>query len=149
MEMTKMKVKHKIRFLMITVCANCLTGCMHMTGHVIWTTCTPPTRYSELCIVRDANIRHRHHLASMELGHLLTHSGLTHLAIFLTFSPGFFYLLVFSILIFSVIYYGAFCFYVANKFFCIPVVCPKLGLYLALLQSLCLFYNISMCMPIL
>jgi hypothetical protein len=40
--------------------------------------------------------------------------------------------------VFSVIYYGAFCLYFANNFFCIPVLCPKLGLYLLLLQSLSL-----------
>jgi len=51
MEMTKMKAKHKICFLIIIVCANCLTGCVHRTGHVIWTIYTPPTRYSELCTV--------------------------------------------------------------------------------------------------
>jgi len=30
-----------------------------------------------------------------------------------------------------------------NHFFHIPVFCPKVGLYLVLLQTLCLFYNLS------
>ena len=36
--------------------------------------------------------------------------------------------------------------YFATSFFCVPVFCPKLELYVVLLQSLCLFYNLSKCM---
>ena len=60
-------------------------------------------------------------------------------------SPGFFCLLICSVLVFTVVYYGAFCLYVATIFFSIPVFYPKLELYLVLLQSLCLFYNLSNC----
>ena len=77
-----------------------------------------------------------HHLAKMELGHLLTPSSLTHLEVSILVSPGFFCLIFCSILVLSVIYYGAFCLYFVTNFFCIPVLCPKLGLYL-------LMYNLS------
>ena len=42
---------------------------------------------------------HHHHLANMDLGHMLTYSGLTHLEVSLTVFPGFFCLLVCSCLI--------------------------------------------------
>jgi len=71
-----------------------------------------------------------HHLAKMELGHWLTRSSHTHLEVSILVSPGFFCLMLCRILVFSVIYYGVFCLYFATNFFCIPVLCPKLGLYL-------------------
>jgi len=43
---------------------------------------------------RRRHHRHHHHQADMELGHLLTYSGLTHLEVSLTVSSGFFCLLV-------------------------------------------------------
>jgi len=63
----------------------------------------------------------------MELSHLLTHSGLTYLEVSSMFSPDFFLLLVCSILVFSVVYYEAFCLYVTTKFFYIPIFCSKTG----------------------
>jgi hypothetical protein len=62
---------------------------------------------------------HNHlHLANMNLGHLLTHSGLTHLEVPLRVSPGFIFFPVgLWFLVFSVIYLGAFCLYVATSFF--------------------------------
>ena len=82
----------------------------------------------------------------LELGHLLTSSGFTHVEVSVMFSPGFFCLLVCSFfLLFLVIYCGAFCLNVATNFFCIPVFCPQLGLYSGLLQSLFLFYNRPRC----
>ena len=90
--------------------------------------------------------RRRRHLANTELGHLLTCSGLTLLQVSLMVSPGFFCLLVCSLLLSSVIYYEAFLLCVATNFFiCVRVFCPTLGLYLVLLQSLGLFYNMSKC----
>ena len=80
----------------------------------------------------------------MELGHWLACSNFA-CEFSLMVSPGFFCLLVCSSLEFSVTYYGAFCLYVATNFFFILVFCPKLQLYLVLLQSLCMFYNLSMC----
>jgi len=60
-------------------------------------------------------ITNHHHLAHMEFSHLLTHSSLTHLEVYLIVSPGFFYLLVCIFLLFSVICYGAFALYVATN----------------------------------
>jgi hypothetical protein len=71
-----------------------------------------------------------HHVAEMELSHSLTRSSVTYLEVSIMVSPGFFCLMFCSILEFSVIYYGAFCLYFAPNFFCITVLCPKLGLYL-------------------
>ena len=76
----------------------------------------------------------------MQLSHLLTHSTLTCLEVSLMVSPGFFCLLVCSFLLST-----AFCLYTVTDFFCIPVVCPKLRLYLFLLQSVRLFYNLPKC----
>jgi len=59
--------------------------------------------------------------------------------------PGFFSLLVCCLLVFSLIHYKAFCLHFATNAFCIPVFCPKLGLYLFPLQYLCLLYNLSKC----
>jgi len=81
----------------------------------------------------------------MELGHLLTRSGHTHLEVSLMVSPGFSCLLVCSFVLSSVIYYEGLCSYVEANFFCIPVICPKLGKHLIPLQSLGLFYNLSKC----
>ena len=47
--------------------------------------------------------RRHHHLANMEIGHLLTHSGITGLEVSLMVSPAFFCLLVCSVLVFLVI----------------------------------------------
>jgi len=85
------------------------------------------------CRHRRHHHHHHHHLANMELGHFLTRSVLAHLEVSL--SP-----LVSS---FTTIYYGAFCLYVATNFYYILVFCPKLGLNLVLLQSLCVFFNLS------
>jgi len=63
---------------------------------------------------------HHHHLGNTELGQLLTRSDLTRLEVSSLVSPGFFCLLVYSFLVFSVTYYEAFYLYVANNFFCIP-----------------------------
>ena len=92
---------------------------------------------------RHHHHHHHHHLVNMQLGHLLISSGLTFLGVSLMVSPGSFCLLVCSFLLFSAIYYEAFCLYVAKNVFYIPVFCPKLGLRLVLLQSLCLCCNLS------
>jgi hypothetical protein len=73
----------------------------------------------------------------MQLGHLLTRSGLTCLEVSLMVSPGFLCLSVCSYLVFSAIYYEVCCLYVATNFCCIPLFCPILGLYLVRLQILC------------
>ena len=90
---------------------------IHWNNHIA---CTPGTAVS-----LSHTHAHHHHLAIMELGYLLTHSGLTHLEVSSMVSPCFFCLLVCSFLVFLVIYYRAFCLYVAINFFFIPVFCPK------------------------
>jgi len=82
--------------------------------------------------------------SNVELGHLLICSGLTSRSLF-DGDPWFLLPVVCSCLVLLVIYYGVFCLYVATNFFYILVFYPKLVLYLVLLQSLCLFYNLSKC----
>jgi hypothetical protein len=53
---------------------------------------------------------HHHHQANIELGHFLTRSGFTGLEVSWMVSSSFFCLLIYSLLVFSEIYYGAFCF---------------------------------------
>ena len=80
--------------------------------------------------INNNNNNNNNLLTNMNLGHLLTHSSLTHLVVSLMVSPGFFCLLAYRFLVFD---YRTFCIYFANSFFCIPVFCPKLGFYLVLL----------------
>ena len=46
-----------------------------------------------------------------------------------------------------VIYFEAFCLHVVSSFSCIPVICPKLVLFLAPLQFVHLFCNLSQVCP--
>ena len=78
----------------------------------------------------------------MELGHLLTSSGFTRLEVSLMVFPVI--LPVGCFFVFSITHCKPFCLHVATNLFCIPVFCPKLGLYF-LFQSLCLSYNRSQC----
>jgi hypothetical protein len=74
-------------------------------------------------------------------GHFLTRSGLTHPEVSNLVFPGSFRPVVF--LLSWVIFYETFCLHDVSSVFCSPVFCPKLGVIL--LQSLCLFYNLSKC----
>ena len=80
---------------------------------------------------------HYHHLGTMELGHLMPHSGPTSRSLF-KWSACFHLLVGPQFLIFSAIY-GTFCLYVANNFFLIPVFYPNPDLCLVILQYLCFF----------
>jgi hypothetical protein len=73
--------------------------------------------------------QHHHHLAKIQFAKLLTRSGLTRLELSIIVSLGFFCPLVCSFLVSPVIYHGAHSLCVATNFLCIPVFCPKLGLY--------------------
>ena len=86
-------------------------------------------------IFLNRHYHEHHHLANMVWGHLLIRSDFTHLEISLMVTPGFFCLLVCSILAFPVIYFGESCLYVATNVYCMPVFCQKQGLYLVILQS--------------
>jgi len=71
-------------------------------------------------------MHHHHHQANMDLGQLLAHSR-PHTSRSLKISPGFFCLLVCSFALSSVIYYEAFCVYVATIFFLCSCVLSKTG----------------------
>ena len=73
---------------------------------------------------------HHHHLSVMELGHLLTHSGLTYPEVFSKVCHDSFRQLENSVSLPWVIYYEAFYLHAVSSFSCIPVICPKLVLFL-------------------
>ena len=93
------------------------------------------------CLHTKARWKYHHdhychlHLANLDLGHLLTHSCLSHPDVSVMVFPGSFCCpFASSFLLSLVICYEAFCLYAASSFFCNPVFCPKLGLYLIPLQ---------------
>ena len=81
----------------------------------------------------------------MELGHLLTRSGLTYPEVSSKVCHDFFCQLKNSLSLPWVIYYGAFYLHVVSSFSCIPVICLKLVLFLIPLQFVHLFCNQSKC----
>ena len=93
------------------------------------------------------NYHHHHHrhISVMELGHLLTRSGLTCPEVFSIVCHDFFCQLGNSVSLLWVIYYGAFYLHVVSTLSCIPVICLKLVLFLIPLQFVNLFCNQSKC----
>jgi len=87
--------------------------------------------------------RHQHHVSFMELGHLLTRSSLTYPEVPSKIYHDIFYQLGSSVSLSWVIYFEAFYLHVVSSFSCIPVICPKLVLFLAPLQFVHLFCNLS------
>jgi len=81
----------------------------------------------------------------MELGHLLTRSGLTYPEVSSKVCHDSFCQLQNSVSLPWVIYYGAFYLHVVSSFSCIPVICLKLVLFLIPLQFVHLFCNQSKC----
>jgi hypothetical protein len=81
----------------------------------------------------------------MQLGHLLTRSGLTHLEVSSKVCHDFYYQLGNSVSLPCVINYGAFYLRVVSSFSYIPVICPKLVLFLISLQFVHFFCNQSKC----
>ena len=79
----------------------------------------------------------------MELGHLLTRSGLTYPEVYSKVYHDSFCQLGSRISLPSVIYFEAFYLQVVSSFSCIPVICPKLVLFLTPLQfvHLCILSN--------
>ena len=75
-------------------------------------------------------ISHHHHISVMELGHLLTRSGLTCPEVFSNVCHDSFCQLWNSVSLPWVIYYGAFYLHVVSSFSCIPVICLKFVLFL-------------------
>jgi len=81
----------------------------------------------------------------MDLGHLLTRSGLTYPEISSKVCHNSFCLLRNSVSLPWVIYYEACYLHVVSSFSCIPVICLKLVLFLIHLQFVYLFCNPSQC----
>jgi hypothetical protein len=75
-------------------------------------------------------IHHHHHISVMELGHLLACSGLTCPEVSSKVCHDSFCQSGSSVSSRSVICYEAFCLHVVSIFSCIPVLCPKLELFL-------------------
>ena len=88
---------------------------------------------------------HHHHISVMELGHLLTRSGLTYPEVSSRVYHDFFCQLESSISLPWVIYFKAFYLHVVSSFSFIPVICPILVLFLTPLEFVHLFYNLSKC----
>ena len=83
----------------------------------------------------------------MELGHLLTRSGLTCSEVPSKVYHDSFCQSDSSVSIPWVIYFEAFYLHVVSSFSCIPVICPKLVLFLTPLQFVHLFCNLSQVCP--
>ena len=88
---------------------------------------------------------HHHHISVMELGHLLTRSGLTYPEVSSKAYHDSFCQLGSSVSLPWVIYFVAFYLHVAASFPFIPVICPKYVLFLTPLQFVHLFCNLSKC----
>ena len=88
---------------------------------------------------------HHHHISIMELGHLLTRSGLTYSEVSSKVCHDSFYQLWNSVSLPCVNYYGAFYLHVVSSFSYITVIFLKLVLFLIPLQFVHLFCNQSKC----
>jgi len=88
---------------------------------------------------------HQHHISFMELGHLLTASGLRYPEVSSKVNHDSFGQLGSSVSLPWVIYFEAFYIHVVSSFSCIPVICPNLVLFLTTLQFVLLFCNVSKC----
>jgi len=73
---------------------------------------------------------HHHYISVMEMGHLLTRSGLTYPEVSSKVCHNSFCQLDNSVSLPWVIYYKAFYLHVVSSFSCTPVICPKLVLFL-------------------
>ena len=88
---------------------------------------------------------HNHHISFMQFGHLLTRSGLTYPEVSSKVYQDSFYQSDSSVSLPWVIYFEAFYLHVVSSFSCIPVIFPKLALYLTPSQFVHLFCNLSKC----
>jgi len=101
--------------------------------------------YCPIFYHHNHNNNNHHHVFVMELGHLLTRSGLTYPEVSSKVCHDSFCQLGNNVSLPWVIYYEAFYLHVVSSFSCIPVICPKLMLFLIPLQFMYLFYNQSKC----
>ena len=88
---------------------------------------------------------HHHHMSVMELGHLLTRSGLAYLEVSSEVCHDSFCQLGNSVSLSWVVCHEAFCLYVVSSSSCIPVVCLETVLFIIPLQCVNLFCNLSKC----
>ena len=84
-------------------------------------------------------------ISFIELDHLLTRSGLTYPGVFLKIYHDSTCQLENSVSLPWLIYFEAFNLHVVSSFSCMPVICPKLVLFLTPLQIVHLFCNLSKC----
>ena len=91
------------------------------------------------------NHHHHHHISVMQLGHLLTPSGLTYPEVSSKVYHDSFCQSDSSVSLPWVIYFKSFYSHVVSSFTCIPVICPKLVLFLTPLQFVYLFCSLSKC----
>jgi len=103
------------------------------------------------CYCTDCNIchhhhhHHHHHMSVMELGHLLTRSGLTYLEVSSEVCHNSFCQMGNSVSLSWVVCHKAFCLHVVSSSSCIPVVCLEPVLFLIPMQCVNLFCNLSTC----
>ena len=82
---------------------------------------------------------HHRHIPVMEMGHLLTRSGLTYPDVSSKVYHDSFCQLGSSVSLPWVIYFEAFYLHVVSSFTCIPVICPKFVLFVNTLQFVYLY----------
>ena len=87
-------------------------------------------------------------MSIMELGHLLTHSGLTYLEVSSEVCHDSFCQLGNGVSLPWAVCHEAFCLHVVSSSSCIPVVCLEPVLFLIPLQCVNLFCNLSTCYPV-
>ena len=108
----------------------CRFACLHIRFSLFWT-------------LTEAD--NHHHISVMELGHLLARSGLTYPEVSSKVYHDSLCPLGSSFSLHCVIYFVAWYLHVVFSFSCIPVICPKLVLFLTPLQFVHLFCNLSSC----
>ena len=86
-------------------------------------------------------------ISVMQLGHLLTRSSLTYPDVSSKVYHDSFCQSDSSVSLPWVVHFEAFCLHVVSSYSCIPVICPKLVLFLTPLQFVYLFCNLSQMYP--
>ena len=76
------------------------------------------------------NHHHHHHMSVMQLGHLLTRSGLTYPEVSSKVYHDSFCKLGSGVSLPWIIYFDTLYLHIVSRFSCIPVICPKLVLFL-------------------
>jgi hypothetical protein len=97
--------------------------------------------------ITEYPFNYHHHMSVMELGHLLTRSGLTYLEVSSKAYHDSFCQFRRSVSLPWVIYFEAFYLHVVSSFSCIPVVYLEPVLFLIPLQFVHLFCNLSQVYP--